>query len=138
MGGVFLRREAAPPCEVINDINGDVACFYRILQRHYEPFMDMLKWRLTSREAFERLTATPPETLTDLERAARFLHLQRMGFGGKVAGRSFGISHTPGRFDVTKRASVLEALHERLAGVTIERLPWRDMIERWDKPVVLF
>lgn len=139
MGGVFLRRRRQPPCEVINDISGDVATFYRILQRHFEPFMDLLKWRLTSRAEFERLMATPAETLTDLERAARFLYLQRTAYGGKVAGRNFGVSpNTPGRFDVTKLAAVLDELHGRLSGVIIERLPYAEMIARYDSPLTLF
>lgn len=33
MGGVFLRRRSAPKVEAINDINKDVATFFRILQR---------------------------------------------------------------------------------------------------------
>ena len=53
----------------MNDISGDVACLYRILQRHYPQFMDVLKWQLTSREAFEWLVRTDSATLTDLERA---------------------------------------------------------------------
>jgi DNA adenine methylase len=139
MGGVFLRRESAPPCEVINDISADVANLYRILQRHYEALMDLFKWQITSRQHFDRLIATPAESLTDLERAARFLYLQRLAFGGKVAGRNFGISHgLPGRFDVTKLAGVLEAIHDRLAGVVIENLPWREVLARWDTPETLF
>jgi DNA adenine methylase len=33
---------------------------------------------------------------------------------------------------------MLEQLHERLAGVTIERLPWADFIRRYDRPDMLF
>ena len=33
---------------------------------------------------------------------------------------------------------MLEALHERLAGVTIERLPWPAVITRYDRPTTLF
>jgi DNA adenine methylase len=139
MGGVFFRRGRAPASEVVNDINGDVAGFFRILQRHYVPFLDMLRYQVTSRREFERLARTDPTTLTDLERAARFLFLQRTAFGGKVAGRNFGVSlHLPARFDVTKLAPVLEELHERLAGVIIECLPWRDFISRYDRPETLF
>lgn len=54
MGGVFLRRSIAPPVEVINDLSGDVVTFFRILQRHYVPFMDLLRFRFTSRAEFER------------------------------------------------------------------------------------
>lgn len=139
MGGIFFRRDQAPPAEVINDWSGDVACLFRILQRHYEALMDELKYKLTSRAEFERLMASVPDTLTDLERAARFLYLQRTGFGGKVKGRVFGVDPSaPARFDVTKLAAVLEAAHERLAGVTIERLPYDAFLRRYDRPETLF
>ncbi len=139
MGGVFLRRHAAPPVEVINDISGDVAGFFRVLQRHYVAFLDMMKFQLTSRREFERLARTDPTTLTDLERAARFLYLQRTAFGGKVAGRTFGVTvDRPARFDITRLAPLLEAVHERLAGVVIECLPFHAFIERYDRDGMLF
>lgn len=139
MGGVFLRRRLVPKAEAINDASSDVATFFRILQRHFQAFMDMLKWQVTSRSEFERLAAQDPTTLTDLERAARFLYLQRLSFGGKVSGRSFGIDTAgPARFDITKLTSILEAVHERLAGVWIDCLPWQAFMDRWDRPATLF
>jgi DNA adenine methylase len=139
MGGVFLRRTEAAPVEVINDISSDVATFFRILQRHYAAFMDLLKFQITTRAEFERLIAVDPSTQTDLERAARFLYLQRCAYGGKVAGRNFGVdAHSPGAFNVTRLAPLLDELHDRLAGVIIERLPWHDFIVRYDKPETLF
>ncbi len=139
MGGIFLRRPFRARAEVINDISGDVATLFRILQRHYVPLMDMLRWQLTSRAEFERLLAANAETLTDLERAARFLYLQRTAFGGKISGRNFGVSSgTPARFDVTKLGATLEEIHERLAGVVIERLPYQQLIARYDRPETLF
>jgi DNA adenine methylase len=139
MGGIFLRRDLRPRAEFINDWSMDVATFFRILQRHYIAFMDMLRFQLTTRAGFERLAATDPTTLTDLERAARFLYLQRLSFGGKVASRTFGVDrNTPARFDVTKLGSILEAIHERLSSVVIERLPWADFIARYDRPGMLF
>lgn len=139
MGGVFFRRDRRPKAEAINDKSRDVATFFRILQRHYQAFLDMLKWQVTSRAEFERLMAVDPDTLTDLERAARFLYLQRLSFGGKVADRSFGMSTTsPAKFDLTKLVPTLEAAHERLAGVVVDSLGWRAFIERWDRPYALF
>ena len=49
MGGIFLRRRARPKAEAINDISGDVATFFRVLQEHYPYFIDMLRWRVASR-----------------------------------------------------------------------------------------
>lgn len=137
MGGVFLRRNLAPRAEVINDASRDVSNFFRILQRHYPQFMDALRFQITSRVAFERLCKTDPDTLTDLERAARFLYVQRLAFGGKVAGRSFGVD-TRARFNLNTLGSRLEDLHERLAGVVIECLDFEEFLRRYDKPTTLF
>jgi DNA adenine methylase len=139
MGGVFFRRHRAPSVEIVNDRSGDVVTLFRILQRHYVAFMDMLKWQFTSRRDFDRLLAVAPETLTDLERAARFLYLQRLAYGGKVTGRNFGVSPgAPGRFDVVKLTPMLEEIGERLSGVIIENLPYGEFIARYDGPGVLF
>jgi len=139
MAGVFLRRRRAARVEVINDAGRDVATFFRVLQRHYVPFMDMLRWQLTTRAEFERLPRADPATPADLERGARFLYLQRTAYGGKVAGRSFGVSpSTPARFDIAKLAPLLEDVHARLSGVVIECLDWRAFLQRYDRPGALF
>ena len=139
MGGIFFKRTTAARHEVVNDASRDVATLFRILQRHYPQFLETLKFQITSRAEFERLTRAVPDTLTDLERAARFLYLQRTTFGGKVAGRAFGVATNGGaRFDTTKLGPTLEAIHERLAGVVIECLPWAEFIDRYDRPETLF
>ncbi len=137
MGGVFLRRRSRPRAEVINDLSREVSNFFRILQVHYVAFLDMLRFQITTRAEFERLSAVDPETLTDLQRAARFLYLQRTAFGGKVVGRNFGMDRAAASFDVTKLGPLLEDLHTRLAGVTIERLPFDAFIRRYDSPTSL-
>lgn len=139
MGGVFFRRRLAPQAEVINDFSGEVANLFRILQRHYPQFMDCLRFQLTSRREFDRLSRVDPGTLTDLERAARFLYLQRTAFGGKVRGQSFGVSLAGrARFDVGSLAALLEAVHERLSGVTIENLSFSEFVPRYDREGALF
>lgn len=139
MGGVFFRRRAAPPAEVINDRSGDVATLFRILQRHYPQFMDTLRWQLSGRREFDRMKLADPATLTDLERAGRFLYLQRLAFGGKVAGRNFGVDvRSSAAFNLTRVEPLLADIHHRLAGVTIECLDWLAFIDRYDRPETLF
>lgn len=139
MGGIFLRRTSRPRAEVINDYGRDVANLFRILQRHYVAFLDVLRFQLTTRAEFYRLVDTNPETLTDLERAARFLYLQRTAFGGKVSGRNFGVSvDRPGRFNLTTLEPMLEDLHSRLSGVIIECLDFEAFILRYDSAGTLF
>jgi len=139
MGGVFLRRRRKPRAEVINDYSREVATLFRILQRHYVPFVEMMRFQLTTRAEFDRLADTDPATLTDLERAARFLYLQRTAFGGKPSGRNFGVApDRAGRFDVTTLSPMLEELHTRLAGVVIECLPYGEFITRYDRKGTFF
>lgn len=139
MGGVFLRRQSRPRAEFINDAGRDVYNLFRILQEHYVAFLDLLRFQITTQAGFERLIAVDPATLTDLQRAARFLYLQRTAFGGKVSGRNFGIStDRPARFNLTTLEPDLETLHERLAGVTVTCLDFEAFIRRIDRTGTLF
>lgn len=139
MGGIFFRRDRRPKSEAINDWSLDVANFFRVVQVHLIAFLDYMRHYVTSRAEFERMLREDPATLTDIQRAARFLYLQKTSFGGKVAGRGFGIAPgNPARFDIMKLQPMIEAVHERLSCVTIERLPWSDFLRRWDRPSTLF
>lgn len=90
----FMRPQAAP-VEVLNDINGDLVTLYRVVQNHLEEFVRQFKWALSSRQVFEWQKMTRPETLTDIQRAARFFYLQHHAFAGKVTGQTFGTATTP-------------------------------------------
>jgi len=139
MGGIFLRRSMRPRAEVINDFGRDVANLFRILQRHYPQFLDTLRFQLTTRTEFQRLCKVDPSTLTDLERAARFLYVQRTNFGGKVRGKTFGVSKDrPARFNLSTLEPDLEELHSRLSGVVIECLDYGEFIRRYDGPGTFF
>nr|WP_306043674.1 DNA adenine methylase [Mameliella sp. MMSF_3455] len=139
MGGIFLRRRQAVRAEFINDFSREVYTLFRVLQEHYVAFLDLLRFQITTQAGFERLIAVDPETLTDMQRAARFLFLQRCAFGGKVSGRNFGLStDRPARFNLTTLEPDLEALHERLAGVTVTCLDFAEFIRRIDREGTLF
>jgi len=139
MGGIFFRRNKRPKGEVINDRNGEVVNLFRMLQRHYAAFMDFLKYQLTSRREFERLIRTEPSTLTDIERAARFIYLQKLSYGGKVTKQNFGTKlDYSARFDYSKIAPALEDIYERLTGVVIENLDWSKFVQVYDGPGTLF
>lgn len=138
MGGVFLRRKWRPRLEVANDLNGEIVNLFRILQRHRQQLLDVMRFQIAARRDFDRLRKTDPATLTDLERAARFLYLQRLTFGGQVGG-VFGVapSHAS-RFSLSRLEPILEAAHERLEGVVFESLDWSELITRYDTADTLF
>lgn len=139
MGGVFLRRPHRVEVEAINDWNRDVATLFRVLQRHPDTLFQELTWRIACRDEFARLVAVDPDTLTDIERAARFVYLQHTAFGGKPNTTSFGRS--PSRrptWDAGRVERHLREIAQRLAGVVVDRLPFADFIRRWDRPTTLF
>lgn len=134
----FLRPPAA--VEVINDINGELVNLYRVVQNHLEEFVRQFKWALSSREVFKWLQATRPETLTDIQRAARFYYLQHQAFGGRVQGQTWGTATTAvaPTVNLLRLEEDLSAAHLRLHGAYIERLDWQECIRRYDRPHTLF
>ncbi|MDT7838207.1 DNA adenine methylase [Aquabacterium sp. OR-4] len=136
---LFFLRERRTKVEVLNDINGDLVNLYRVVQHHLEEFVRQFKWALSSRQVYEWAQMTSPETLTDIQRAARFFLLQKLGFGGKVEGRSFGTATTtPARLNLLRIEEDLSQVHLRLNGVFIEHQPWDVCIERYDRAHTMF
>ena len=133
----FLKQPVK--VEVLNDINCDLVTLYRVVQHHLEEFVRHFKWALASRQMYAWLQQTPPATLTDIQRAARFFYLQKLGFGGKVDSQTFGTATTsPARLNLLRLEEQLSAVHLRLHQVFIENLPWADCFKRYDRPHSLF
>lgn len=125
--------------EVVNDINQDLVSLYRVIQHHLDEFVRQFRWAITSRKIYEWLQDTPPETLTDIQRAARFFYLQKLSFGGKVDGRTFGTATTsPPRLNLLRLEEDLSQAHIRLSRVTVEHLPWERCIAKYDRPHSFF
>lgn len=133
----FLKEPSAT--EVINDINGELVNLYRVVKWHLEEFVRQFKWALISRQIYGWLKQTPEETLTDIQRAARFYYLQKMAFGGKVANQTFGTATTAApRLNLMRIEEELSAAHLRLSRTYIEHLPWDECVRRYDRPHTLF
>ncbi|AHB06735.1 restriction endonuclease subunit M [Pandoraea pnomenusa 3kgm] len=133
----FLRHPAK--VEVINDVNGELVNLYRVVQHHLEEFVRQFKWALSSRQVFKWLKETRPETLTDIQRAARFYYLQHNCFGGKVEGQTFGTATTtPPGLNLLRLEESLSAAHLRLASAYIENLDWLACIEKYDREHTFF
>lgn len=131
---IFFLKEPSE-VEVINDINGDLVNLYRVVQVHLEEFVRQFKWALSSRQVFEWEQTKRPETLTDIQRAARFFYLQKHSFGGRVDGQNFGTATTSGpRLNLLRIEEELSQAHLRLQGVWIENEPWDMVMRRYDRP----
>jgi len=138
-GAALFFLKPPSDVEVLNDINGDLINLYRVVQNHLEEFVRQFKWALSSRKVFEWLKMTRPETLTDIQRAARFYYLQQSAFGGKVEGQNYGTATTaPPGLNLLRIEETLSAAHLRLANAYIEHLPWQAVMAKYDRPHTLF
>lgn len=128
-GAVTLAKERSS-VEVINDINGDLVALYRNLQFHLPALIEEIEWFSASRKDFEDFREQ--RGLTEIQRAARLLLVNRTSFAGK--GENFGIAKTkPGiGFNRSKVSELMGRAHERLNGVVIEHLPYERCLENYD------
>jgi len=141
--GTILLEKPPSPAEVFNDLNGDMINLFRAIQHHPDEFLRQVRWNLRSRQEFDRLCASPPGLLTDIQRAARIYYLLRAGYGGKLpgaGGRNFtGCSSGSQRpFSIYRIEETLYEIHRRLENVTIENLPYETFIPRYDCAAALF
>lgn len=138
-GAAILFGKTPSKSEVINDIDGDLVNLYRIIKNHPTELMAQFNWTLVSRAQWDEWMATPPEVLTDVQRAARFLYLQKMAFGASVRSRSFGTSCTGApRLNVNTLEQDIAQAYERLSRVCIENLNWDEIFTKYDRPHTTF
>jgi len=136
---LFFLRPVPAEVEVLNDVNGDLINLYRVVQNHLEEFVRQFKWALSSRQVFKWLQMTRVETLTDIQRAARFYYLQQSAFGGRVDGQSYGTATTqPPGLNLLRIEEALSAAHLRLSNTYIEHLSWQEVMKKYDREHTLF
>ena len=135
---VFFHKEPSD-VEVLNDLDFEIVNFFRVCQWHFEELVRFLRYCLISRKWYELMSATNPDTLTDIQRAGRFFYLQKNCYGGLVVRRNYhyGVTKRP-NYSPKRIAEIIEKTHNRLQGVQIESLPYEKILEKYDRPTTLF
>ncbi|MFQ5549806.1 MAG: DNA adenine methylase [Gemmatimonadales bacterium] len=130
---VLLTKDPSPN-EVLNDLNGDLINFYRIVRFHKDELVRELWHMPVSRSEFYDAKAQPG--LTDIQRAARWFYRNKFGFGGK--GEHFGRTKHRGPASREGLWWRLEALCERLQDVILENQDWRSIFGFYDSSETFF
>lgn len=139
---VLFGKEPSP-VEVINDIDGDLINFFRVIKKRPEDFIQAFDLALVSREEFKQLASLDSTKLDEVERAYRFYYLIMAGWGGELNYPRFQTSITDGGhgnrlFGAIKTLRErIEPVHQRLSTVIIENLDWRECIKRYDREGVI-
>jgi DNA adenine methylase len=136
---LFYKPKETSKVEVLNDLDGEIVNFFRICQRHHEELVRYLKFTLVSRKWFSLFQSENPETLTDIQRAARTFFLQKNSFAGLIRRRTYMHSVVaPRPFNPERIPELIENTHRRLERVQIECLPYEQILARFDRPQTLF
>src|SRR5215467_12101250 len=135
---VFFHKEPSK-VEILNDLNDDVFNFLRVCKLHHEELLRHLHLCIVSRRWFDLFAKVPPETLTDIQRAARFFFLQKNCYGGLIVRRNFTVSVQDGsNYNPERIPELLRKTHERLRNVQLECLPYQDILRKYDRRYTFF
>jgi len=130
---VFFRKKPSL-FEVINDIDGDLINFYRVVKTKPFDFLQEMYLSFCSREVFFRYLSELKDTgFTEVQRAVRYYYVIKMSFG--ALGRTYGVTATskPKINFVDLDHTILTA-YMRFRRVTIENLSWEKFIPMYDRP----
>jgi DNA adenine methylase len=144
---VLINRSPAP-VETFNDIDGELANFFRVLRDNKEELLEAVGLTPFSREELRIAVNEPTERISDLERARRFFVRARQVRTGLAQTASEGrwahckLTSRAGMAGAVSRwlGSVegLAEIAQRLLRVQIESAPAIEVIERYDSPETLF
>lgn len=129
-----LFKKPESKVEIINDINRELVTLYRCVKHHLPALVEQFRWMLVARDEFDRFLKTPADTLTDIQRSARFYYLAKSAFGARINKPTFGIAASGApRLNLLRLEEDLSEAHLRLSRVFIECRPYQDLISRFDK-----
>jgi len=136
MASVLLNKPKAET-EVYNDRDERLVGLFNTIKFHPDELDKELAWLLKSRRTFD--TYREQEGITEIQRAARFLFRQCLGFGGK--GGTFGAGIYQGGTSLRSTEgmrSMAARLRDRMTSVTVEWLDWEQCLEKYDSPDTFF
>lgn len=135
---LFGKGPASSKSEVLNDLDGELINFWRVLKHRPAAFTEAAGWLLASRELWESWKALPG-VASEVLRAVRFYAVIKLGFGAQRIPSSFG-ANKYGRPSIWWPRERLECkkIVARLREVWIERLPWQECLAKFDGPETFF
>lgn len=146
--GAVLLNKAPSSVETYNDIDGDVAGFFRVLRDRHEELIRAIALTPFSREEYHNAIHGPTDGISDVERARRFYIKARQTRTGLAQTASLGRwanckdTSRAGMSGVVSRwlggVDALDDIAQRLIRVQIENRPAVDIIQLYDSPGTLF
>lgn len=123
VGGGALLFEILPKKAIINDINTDLMITYKVIKDKVEDLIEDLEKHKNEKDYYYKIRSVNPNNLSDVERASRFIYLNKTCYNGLYRENSKGQFNVPfGRYENPKILDKdnLKAVSEYLNSVDIE------------------
>lgn len=145
-GAVILNKDSSK-MDTMNDIDGNVVNFFKVLRDKPEEFIRILSLTPVSRQEYKSAWPIDEENSSELEMARRFFVRCRMSFQGSGLVQSTGFNACMATSQQGRSKNVakyfnsidkLPAVIEKLQTIQIENLCYMDLIKKYDRPETFF
>jgi DNA adenine methylase len=141
-GASVLFTKPRSALEVYNDADEGLVNFFRVLRDEPDELARRLRWTLYSRAEWEDAKARL-ELGDPVERARCWFAAIGQAYAGDPTfsgwgGDRYGTPHLAKARAFANRVDHLHEFAERFRGVQVERLDWRDCLDRYDAPAACF
>jgi DNA adenine methylase len=139
-GGALFFAKPKSEVEIINDSNGEVINFFRVVKTRFSELQKEIKATLHSRELYKKAMVVyeHPEMFSDVKRAWAFWTLTNQGFASMIGSWGFGKTNSKERAIAHKREDFTVAYANRLKMAQIESNDALKVIARADSKDTFF
>lgn len=134
-GWVYFGKELSK-VEVINDIDKELINFFKMIKYHAPEVERMLQYEFSGRDIFEEYKNYTIESLTEINRAVRFLYLIIQSFASKGNHYGYAAAGKPSQHIFYK--DELKEVRERMKNTYVENLSFEKIIEKYDRDYSFF
>nr|MDO8116592.1 Dam family site-specific DNA-(adenine-N6)-methyltransferase [Candidatus Sigynarchaeota archaeon] len=133
--------------EILNDIDALLMTFYHVIQdpNLFSRFLARMDTSLVARELFMEYRASIWPSLDPVEMAFRVYYIVKTSYGGLFRFNREGRCNSPFASSPDKKArsflfkrEPLVAAHERLKGVRLHEMDFKDVIKKYDSKKTFF
>ena len=133
-GGAVFFAKPKSEVEVINDINGEIVNFFKVIKTKFPELQSEIKATLHSRELYKKamVVYAHPDLFTDVTRAWALWVLTNQGFAGMIGSWGFGKDDSKEAALANKRDAFTKEYEDRLTKVQVENNSAIKVINRCD------
>lgn len=133
-GGAVFFAKPKSEVEVINDINGEIVNFFKVIKTKFPELQSEIKATLHSRELYKKamVVYAHPDLFTDVKRAWALWVLTNQGFAGMIGSWGFGKDDSKEAALANKRDLFTKEYEDRLTKVQVENNNAIKVINRCD------